>query len=1361
MSSSAAQVESSQSNSLVPSSLEASEVTIDGKRTVAQLERTVKIGRLTSSSANITDAVRRVQNVADETELALQSLKIRRLRDYKQAVYIPPMAKPSLQAMNETLFSLMDQVDEFLTGDGQVMLILGDSGAGKSTFIQHLEHLLWQNYRAGGSIPLLINLPTLDRPDKELVTEQLKTYSFSEEQILELKQHRQFVLICDGHDESQITDNLHDTNLLNQSKQWSAKLFVTCRTQYLGPDYRERFFPKSTSQYQHSVVDLFQEAVLAPFSKEQIETYIDLYVPLEPRTWVKKDYMDKLATIPNLLDLVKNPFLLTLCLETLPSVVQGKSDLSRLCLTRAQLYDNFVVQWLRANRRRLQNQKLMGDTLRVLQDLDEAGFEQSGVDFQTELASAIFREQEGKPVVDYIHEHDKKTWKAAFFCPDPEPTLLRDASLLSRAGTHYMFVHRSVLEYFYSCTICPSAANSGEFAPHAYFDFAAMLMSITTHPLSRRNLVAEPSIVHFLSERVLSNPDFKRHLLAIIELSKNDQQASGAAANAITILVRAGVHFNGADLRGIRIPRADASGGQFDSAQFQDSDLSGVNFTKSWIRQANFSNAQMERVLFGELPFLQEDKGVTTCAYSPDGKLFALSRSDGATNIYDTSSWTKIHSLSWYGATAVCIAFSPSNPQVLIRDHGKAIWLWNYETGALHLGLGMVLDPVSAAAFSPCGRHIISIEGDNTANLRYARTGTLDRTLTDKMSSPTWVALSPDGQRIATGSMDGTVEIFDAQNGLSVVSWKVKHESITCAMYSRDGWWILTGNEGGDLQLLEATTGRAGPTWKAHPTGIKAVDFSSNGRWIASCADELVSKPWNELAWRPQTELVVRLWDARTGTAISAFAGHVKAVSSVAFSPDGLQLASCSLDGTVRLWDVSSIETGPNSQGTSDPISNVVYSPDGRRLVSGSHNGTLQQHDADSGELGLVVTAGYDWRDCVAFSSDGLRYVAADRMGTVTIHDAETGAVVVVFSVYCTFFTIAMALSHRWVATCSSDGPVRLWDAVSGEPGRVFSGQTEMSRSLAFSPNGQQIAITSYDGTIRIWAVDSGEFKVLEGGKHEHTKAVAYVSDSLVLATSSVDSGEKWLIRFWDANTGRELGPGPRSANPISCMAFSPCKQWIATACTRSVCLWRYESSSALSPATWRDTLIIDGFFGDVDSITWRTGSDTLEFATGCKDGSIRAWRLREASGYWSVNLIWSAGSIALAAQDAVIEEFPDRNMDPLISSFLKLSRKARRSYIKNVTKDEKELVAKIFRKYPYTDDFDCIEVALYEYDDPVAMIRLHYWIVTPMVPKIPQPDMYATVNGLILSLSRKDNRYKAEIIKYLEEKGLMNDSFL
>ncbi|KAF9088756.1 hypothetical protein BGX23_007134, partial [Mortierella sp. AD031] len=161
-----------------------------------------------------------VQEIA-AVEYDLHQLRLQRLKEGRQPIYIAPQAKakPNLNAKDDDLFPLMESVKEFLESPRQVMLILGDSGSGKSTFNRHLEHDLWSHYKQGGSIPLLINLPSIDRPNLDMIDKQLRIHNFKETQIQELKQHREFILICDGYDESQQLVNLHQTNSLNQPGQ--------------------------------------------------------------------------------------------------------------------------------------------------------------------------------------------------------------------------------------------------------------------------------------------------------------------------------------------------------------------------------------------------------------------------------------------------------------------------------------------------------------------------------------------------------------------------------------------------------------------------------------------------------------------------------------------------------------------------------------------------------------------------------------------------------------------------------------------------------------------------------------------------------------------------------------------------------------------------------------------------------------------------------------------------------------------------------------------------------------------------------------------------------------------------------------
>ena len=73
-----------------------------------------------------------------------------------------------------------------------------------------------------------------------------------------------------------------------------------------------------------------------------------------------------------------------------------------------------------------------------------------------------------------------------------------------------------------------------------------------------------------------------------------------------------------------------------------------------------------------------------------------------------------------------------------------------------------------------------------------------------------------------------------------------------------------------------------------------ALAFSPCGRYLASGT-------W----WQEEMEkMAIRLWDVASGENIATLWGHPTDIQSLAFSPDGMLLASGSFDGTILLWDM-------------------------------------------------------------------------------------------------------------------------------------------------------------------------------------------------------------------------------------------------------------------------------------------------------------------------------------------------------------------------------------------------------------------------------------------------------------------------
>ncbi|UAW63517.1 pentapeptide repeat-containing protein [Mycoavidus sp. HKI] len=237
------------------------------------------------------------------------------------------------------------------------------------------------------------------------------------------------------------------------------------------------------------------------------------------------------------------------------------------------------------------------------------------------------------------------------------------------------------------------------------------------------------------------------------------------AANALALLVKAGVQLNNKDFSGIRVPGADLSYGVFDHTQFQGADLRGVKFCMSWLRDANLSGAQMAGVQFGEWSYFEEESSVWSCAYSPDGKRYAVGLYNGKISVYTTLNWEKIQTLEGHTGSVFSVVYSPSGSQLASGSSDKTIRLWDGASGKSVQTLEGHTAGVNSVVYSPSGTQLASGSNDKTVRLWGAAIGRSVQTLEGHTGEIYSVVYSPSGSQLASGSWDNTVRLWDVQTG--------------------------------------------------------------------------------------------------------------------------------------------------------------------------------------------------------------------------------------------------------------------------------------------------------------------------------------------------------------------------------------------------------------------------------------------------------------------------------------------------------------------------------------------------------------------------------------------------------------------
>ncbi len=518
--------------------------------------------------------------------------------------------------------------------------------------------------------------------------------------------------------------------------------------------------------------------------------------------------------------------------------------------------------------------------------------------------------------------------------------------------------------------------------------------------------------------------------------------------------------------------------------------------------------------------------------FRPDGARILTYGRDGRAQLWDTATGQRLFDPLVHDGGVVSASFRPDGRRIATaRDNGTEgrVTVWEADTGRVVAQSERLPGGLFAVAFHPDGRVIAAGGRDGGVRLLDAETGQARGWPMTEGGVVNRFAFSPDGRLLATGSVDGTVWFFDAWTGRPLGATPDHGGEISGLSFRADGRRLFTASRDGSARVWDLTPitdpGRGIPL----ASNAQTADQSPDGRLLATDGIDGAARVFETATGRPFLPPLVHA---------NGFVRFAR------FSPDGRLLATGGDDSMVRIWNVATgAPAGPPLPQPSWSR-NARFSPDGRRLLIGHTGGTAALWDlATFRRIGPLlkhpVLAGHEIGH-LAFDQAGRIAITGSMVtdrseATVGFWDAVTGGPLAPF----VRFNQGVA---RMIVGPEPLGP--LYVVEGGRMHMLDLGSFRETRAplgdrieaIALHPAGKTLLAGGSDKTARLLDLGSGQpiGPILE--HDEPVRGVAIAPDGRTLLTLA---GER--LRFWDAATGKRLGPPRLHRNHVRTDRLDDC----------------------------------------------------------------------------------------------------------------------------------------------------------------------------------------------------------------------------
>uniref|UniRef100_A0ABI7Z7T8 WD repeat domain 38 n=2 Tax=Felis catus TaxID=9685 RepID=A0ABI7Z7T8_FELCA len=234
-------------------------------------------------------------------------------------------------------------------------------------------------------------------------------------------------------------------------------------------------------------------------------------------------------------------------------------------------------------------------------------------------------------------------------------------------------------------------------------------------------------------------------------------------------------------------------------------------------------------------------------------------------------------------------AFSPDGQRLLTASEDGYVYGWETQSGRLLWRLGGHAGPIKFCRFSPDGHLFATTSGDCTIRLWDVAEAKCLHVLKGHHRSVETVSFSPDSKQLASGGWDKRVVLWEVQSGQMLRHLGGHRDSVQSSDFAPSSDCLATGSWDSAICIWDLRTGTpvtSHQELEGHSGNISCLCYSASGL--------LASGSWDK---------TIHIWKPSTRNLLVQLKGHVTWVKSIAFSPDGSQLASAGYSHMVKVWD--------------------------------------------------------------------------------------------------------------------------------------------------------------------------------------------------------------------------------------------------------------------------------------------------------------------------------------------------------------------------------------------------------------------------------------------------------------------------